>query len=426
MLLILGIIEKRKNERNLKEIPIRINVNGIRGKSTITRFITYILIEAGYRTLGKTTGTAARMIYWDKDKEEEIVRTALGPRISEQIKVIDRAASIGAEALVCECMAVQPDLQDVYSNNMIKSTLTVIVNVLEDHLDVMGPTTDEIALAFSKTIPYNGLLVIPDCEYTDFFVQVAEERNTEVFIADESEIPEGFTDLFEYKVFPNNCSMALAVARALGIDKEIALQGMLNANPDPGAAVIHTLKDGNKTAHFINGFAANEPSSSLEIWDEFVGGIGRNESPIILLNCRPDRIDRTRQFVQDFIPHIKNAILVVIGERTSMVTKAYQRGDFPNVVEYYNLEDCDCDEVMDFLLPEMWGRTTLGVGNIHGMGFPLIERLEEYYVDPKKKKVQPKFEIEEDGGDVEFTRISHSFDNEAETDFSESPETVKQ
>ncbi|MBQ5468103.1 MAG: poly-gamma-glutamate synthase PgsB, partial [Oscillospiraceae bacterium] len=56
------LLEKRRNERNLKKLKIRVNVNGIRGKSTITRLITRILQEAGYHVVGKTTGTAARMI----------------------------------------------------------------------------------------------------------------------------------------------------------------------------------------------------------------------------------------------------------------------------------------------------------------------------------------------------------------------------
>ena len=49
-------------KRNVEKIPIRVNINGIRGKSTVTRLITSILTEAGYKTVGKTTGTAARMI----------------------------------------------------------------------------------------------------------------------------------------------------------------------------------------------------------------------------------------------------------------------------------------------------------------------------------------------------------------------------
>ena len=43
LLLFLGIKEKRKNEENIKKLPIRVNVNGIRGKSTATRLITGVL-----------------------------------------------------------------------------------------------------------------------------------------------------------------------------------------------------------------------------------------------------------------------------------------------------------------------------------------------------------------------------------------------
>ena len=62
-LLAFGIREQLAQKRNVKKIPIRVNINGIRGKSTVTRLITGILTEAGYKTVGKTTGTEARMIY---------------------------------------------------------------------------------------------------------------------------------------------------------------------------------------------------------------------------------------------------------------------------------------------------------------------------------------------------------------------------
>ena len=47
--LYLGIKEKRKNEENINKLNLRINVNGIRGKSTATRLITGVLNEAGYK-----------------------------------------------------------------------------------------------------------------------------------------------------------------------------------------------------------------------------------------------------------------------------------------------------------------------------------------------------------------------------------------
>ena len=49
--LYLGIKEKRKNEENINKLNLRINVNGIRGKSTATRLITGVLNEAGYKVV---------------------------------------------------------------------------------------------------------------------------------------------------------------------------------------------------------------------------------------------------------------------------------------------------------------------------------------------------------------------------------------
>ena len=381
LLLILGIIEKRRNERNIKSIPIRINVNGIRGKSTGTRLITAVLNEAGYKTIGKTTGTAARMIYWDKEEEKQIKRRPRGVTLSEQIKVIDEAAKLGAEALVCECMAVRPEYQKVYQHQMLKSTLTVIVNVLEDHLDEMGPTTTQIAWAFAETIPYNGKCVIPDCEFTEYFKQVAKKRHTEAYVIDDSLISQEYIEKFDYMLFDHNCAVALTVARALGIPDEVAFRGMLKAHPDPGALRITEIGKG---AVFVNGFAANEPSSSLDIWEVLKTTEYPWQDPIIVMNCRPDRVDRTQQFIRDFFPYIPNMTLLVIGERTAGVAKAYAKGKYPNCVEFKCIEGKNVKVIMDYLVPIMENRVIFGVGNIHGIGGEFIEALMSVDNDGKK------------------------------------------
>ncbi|MFB4166280.1 poly-gamma-glutamate synthase PgsB, partial [Alteribacillus sp. JSM 102045] len=64
LLLTFGVVERRKHYKNIAAVPIRININGIRGKSTVTRLVTGVLTQAGYKTVGKTTGTQARMLYW--------------------------------------------------------------------------------------------------------------------------------------------------------------------------------------------------------------------------------------------------------------------------------------------------------------------------------------------------------------------------
>lgn len=376
VLITLGIIEKRNNDKNVEKLSIRINVNGIRGKSTITRMTCAVLKEAGYKVIAKTTGTAARMIYWNTEEEFEIQRGKRGPNIVEQVRVIRKAVNMGADALVCECMAVEPQLQRVYQHDILKSNITIIANVLEDHLDVMGPTTKQIAYAFSRTIPVNGTVIVPDCEYTEFFKQEAKKYNAKVIVADESKIPDGFLEKFSYFVFPNNCAMPLAVAEILGIDREVALRGLLKAHPDPGALHIIPFEYNSRKATLVNAFAANEPHSTLEIWKRLVDlGTLPTDNPIILLNARPDRVDRTRQFANDFLDMIPNASLFVVGENTHPVTRAFNKGKLNNIVDYHNFERADVDVVIAALEKVMENRLILCVGNIHGHGEIFLDKL---------------------------------------------------
>ena len=362
-------------KRNVEKIPIKVNINGIRGKSTVTRLITSILTEAGYKTVGKTTGTAARMIYWFQDDEDIIVRQPQGANIGEQLKVLQKAADLNAEALVCECMAVNPDYQKVFQFRMLEANIVVIVNVLEDHLDVMGPTLDQIAQAFGATIPYNGFLITIDCAYTDYFKQIAKERNTKVIIADNSKITDEYLAKFDYMIFPDNASLALAVGEALGIDEETCFKGMLNAHPDPGAMRITRIGDEDLNCTFVNGFAANDPQSTVNIWERVKELEYNTEDPIVIMNCREDRVDRTEIFVSDVFPKIQTHTLVAIGEVSEPITTAFNNGQFPNVKNYINLEYAEPDKIMETLNPLLKDRMVFGVGNIHGQGEAFIEKL---------------------------------------------------
>ena len=69
------LIEYKNHQRRLSSIPIRIHVNGSRGKSSVTRLIGGVLREAGIRTVTKTTGTHARFIYPEKRQKPFFRRT---------------------------------------------------------------------------------------------------------------------------------------------------------------------------------------------------------------------------------------------------------------------------------------------------------------------------------------------------------------
>lgn len=367
---ILGVYEQIKHNKRLNLLDIRININGTRGKSTATRLITGILKEEGIKVVGKTTGTSARIIYWDKE-EEPIKRGPLGPNIIEQKAVVKKADKLGASAFVTECMAVNPDYQITFQEKLVKANKGVIVNVREDHMDLCGPTLDFIAESFTSTIPHNGTLVVADSKYNDYYTQEAKKRNSRIIIADEKEIPDGYLDKFKYLIFPENVAIALAAAKALNIDKDTALRGMLNADPDPGALMIYPLDDKN-ASYFVNGFAANDPNSTRMIWDHITAIGYPTKNPMVIVNCRPDRVDRTQQIAEEVLPNMDVAILVAMGETVRPITEGVNSKKI-SLQKYINAEGLSPHEVYELIKEYFVNRMIYGVGNIHGGGDELVE-----------------------------------------------------
>ncbi|GEP74947.1 poly-gamma-glutamate synthase PgsB [Weissella thailandensis] len=378
VLVAVGIIEKKHNHIRATNIPIRVNVNGIRGKSTATRLITAIIDEAGYKTMGKTTGTAARKIFPYKREEIPIQRKPQGANIKEQLDTIKEAERYKVDALVCECMAVKPEYQEIYQHQMFKSNIYVIVNVLEDHLDQMGPTLTEIGYTFAKSIPYNGYVVTVPSPFTTYFQKVADERNTKLVLADNSRIPSGYLDKFDYVLFKDNVSLAMAVADILNIDEEVAFRGMLNAEPDPGALKVKRIQNDKVDFTFVNAFAANEPASTLNIWEYIKNNPDiPSDNPIVLFNGRPDRGDRTEQFAKDFFPYVENATIIGMGQAIRRIGYYYDKGFYPDAKEYIDEEDEKPVSIMKELLPLLNGRVLLTVGNIHGDAEELLDIIKD-------------------------------------------------
>ncbi|WP_181348463.1 poly-gamma-glutamate synthase PgsB [Thalassobacillus sp. CUG 92003] len=374
-ILVVGIYEWRQHQKTLNALPVRVNVNGIRGKSTVTRLITGILKEADYKVVGKTTGTSARLIYWDTPEERAILRRPEGPNIREQRIIAKEAADRGADSLVSECMAVNPDYQIVFQNKMLQANIGIIANVLEDHMEVMGPTIDEVAEALASTIPYRGHLILVDGPFVEYFSDIARKRRTKVIMADNDKIDEAYLQQFDYMVFPDNASLALAVAEALDIDESTALRGMLKAQPDPGAMRVQKLDIDHSSAYFVNGFAANDATSTINIWNRVEGLNYPTSEPIIIMNCREDRVERTEQFARDVLPFLPTHYLVLIGEHTQAIKEACSNGTI-EVEHLLDYEGYTQASVVEALLPIMPDRVIYGVGNFHGAAESLIDELD--------------------------------------------------
>lgn len=365
LLLAIGVVNKSIHCKHLRRIPVRININGTRGKSTVTRLITAALKEAGCKVIGKTTGSDARLIFWNRAHEEPLVRKTNQPNISEVCKVVGIAAKNGAEFLVCECMAVKPEYQTVFARQLVQNNIGVIVNTLPDHLDVMGPTTRNVANALSSTIPWDGEIILIKDEFCDFYRQIAEKRRSKVRIADPASIPPAYIEQFEYLVFPENVALALETVAVLGVDRDVAMRGMLKAAPDPGALTVSSFQLGYKNLLFANAFAANDPVSTMVIYRRLVE-MDYDRYPLaIIVNCRSDRVDRTKQMAQDVLPNLPCSHIIVIGSAVGHVRRCYSRGLY-RCDHFWDLENASGTEIIAKLAELPNDSLLMGIGNIHG------------------------------------------------------------
>ncbi|SVA69530.1 uncharacterized protein METZ01_LOCUS122384, partial [marine metagenome] len=195
-----GIVEYQFHMRSLAAIPLRIHVNGTRGKSSVTRLIAAGLREAGIRTFAKTTGTAPRVI--DAEGKDRIIHRLRLPSIGEQVRLMSYFAQEKPEAVVMECMAVQPQYQWIAEHKMVQSHIGVITNVRPDHMDEMGPTLTDVAYSLSNTIPVNGTLVTGYDQNDEILDQVAKNNESEFIKSDESTVSRDELQEFSYLEHP--------------------------------------------------------------------------------------------------------------------------------------------------------------------------------------------------------------------------------
>ncbi|MEI7034808.1 poly-gamma-glutamate synthase PgsB [Streptomyces pratensis] len=380
VLLIAGIVEQRRHYAALHSIPSRVLVNGIRGKSSITRLCAGALRGGDLVTVAKTTGTAARFIHPDAT-EEPVYRKFGIANVVEQIGIVRRAATYRPHALVIECMAVMPALQEVNQSKLIRSTIGVLCNVREDHLAEMGPTLDDVARSLCRSMPEGGICVTAEKERFHILEEEARARDCRLVYADPDTVTDAELRGFSWFTFKENVAIALVVAELCGVERQVALQGMYDAPPDPGVLSVerYVSPEGGRLA-FANVFAANDPESTLMNVNQLLD-LGAISRPLnVVINCRPDRVERNGQ-MGEIIPDLRPDHVFVIGNPSKSAIDAIPAEWQDRAVDLGG-ERRSAEEFMPAMLGRMPdGSSLVAIGNIHGQGEELLEYLAELPAD---------------------------------------------
>jgi gamma-polyglutamate synthase len=376
-----GVVEQRRHFAHLETIPTRVLVNGIRGKSSITRLCAGALRGGGLVTVAKTTGTAARFIHPD-GSEEPVYRKFGIANVVEQIGIVRRAAAYHPDALVIECMAVMPDLQEINQTKLIRSNIGVLCNVREDHLAEMGPTLDDVARSLSRSMPVGGVCVTAERDRLDILEAQAKRRACELIVVDPDSVTDAEMAGFSWITFKENVAIALKVAELLGVNRTLALAGMWSAPPDPGVLSVRHHRYGHKRLRLANVFAANDPESTLMNIEQLLGQ-GAIARPLhVVINCRPDRVERNGQ-MGALIEHIAPDRVVLIGEPTRSARNSVHASWQDAVTDLGGRRDSS--ELVKALfagVPDGGEASVVTVGNIHGQGELLLEALHPLTYDP--------------------------------------------
>jgi poly-gamma-glutamate synthase PgsB/CapB len=364
---------------------MRVLVNGIRGKSTVTRLIAAGLRAGGIRTVAKTTGSAARLILPD-GTEEEIPRVA--PNVSEQIGIVHQAAAYRPQALVVECMAVEPELQWAMQHKLVRATVGVITNVRADHLQEMGPTLEDVALSLSTTAPQHGALFTCERDYFPLLQRAAHRRASLALQVTPDRLAREGARRFPYVTFPDNVALALAVCEHLGVPRQVALEGMLAAAPDPGVIQVHAIPLAQGEALFVNLLAANDPDSTLIATQLVNYQMNLPQPTVFLLNCRPDRVERSQQLGEMIGRRLSHEAdcLVLVGGPTQPAVRAALNAGYPadrilDLGERFTSRVVSLFEHTARALQQRRGQlpsrfTVVGIGNIHGFGHEITAFLQ--------------------------------------------------
>ena len=363
------LLEKWLTQRSIRNLQLRIHVNGSRGKSSVTEYIAAGIFNAQSDVMAKITGIIPTTIH--NGKEQIIKRTGVA-RVQEQINIIRFAAKKKVKTLVLECMSVSPELQRLESS-VFQPDIYVITNIRDDHREVMGKSIEEQAQSICNAIPKNCTVITNQHQFLNKIRESAARINSRVVTAKDLN-----TELLEklpHGVFSENVALALTVCDSAGINSKLAEEGIMKRLLNSKSPLFSIDYD-NKKIRFLNAFSVNDVESTDSFVSRWKNNLGYNGNISVIFNTRADRPLRTdllAGWIANSAPPTEH--IIITGNHVNRAKHSLLKAgaDIEKIHAWGGKQLRNFKANLFSTVSD--GSLVIGVGNIGGDGFYILNEL---------------------------------------------------
>jgi poly-gamma-glutamate synthase PgsB/CapB len=243
--------------------------------------------------------------------------------IWEMRDTLERAAQLGSEVYLWECMALTPQFVDLLEREWMRDDLVTITNAYPDHEDIQGPAGRDVADCIATFVPQKSVCVTSEENFLPVFQEAARARGTRLVVSTPREadlIADDLLALFPYQEHPRNVAMVARLGEELGIERSFAIATMA-AHVVPDIGVLKTYPPAQvrgRLVSFVNGMSANERTGFINNWQrtgcDRMDPIAHPEKVLLtVVNNRFDRVTRSEMFARILVEDTVADAHVLIG-----------------------------------------------------------------------------------------------------------------
>jgi len=274
----------RSHFERVEDVPCRVTVSGVRGKSTVVRWLNEALVARGFETYAKVTGNDHVSYHNLEPSEFErdgVVRLYENERELREFWPVD--------AVIAENQGIR-EYTTRLANELFDPHVVVLVNVRRDHQSTLGATLPDIARAFTRTVPEGAHVVSGDRNdaINDYLRREFRDQNVEFSVAEPRP---------EYPV-----DDVFGARSAFVVDETLRALGLDPLDPGQVASRVESLRGGWSWTRLdggglvCNGAMMNDVESTELLRQHLVERLDEpTVTPFVFL--RRDRAGRTAAFV---------------------------------------------------------------------------------------------------------------------------------